>query len=239
MTTMPVVCPLRLTTWMETPLSWSAICSWPTLENTTVKSRPAANTTGAKSTSLCWVRLIFLESAPNRFLHQPASMWFDLIIQMTKLVHYWHNLEIWLVEFADQTLSALVMFASLWMVNEGDVNLKWRDEGSLIELYLLKTEATELDAYVISLLLAKQFTVIPNEVQISFLWFDILLCLVSIIRPQGFQAITALSQEKNWKEACFFLFSLISIICSCCIVPIFKDSQRMPSSLKLYITFVF
>ncbi len=68
------------------------------------------------------------------------------------------------MEFADQTLSALVMLASLWTVNEGDVNLKWRDEGSLIELYLLKTEATELDAYVISLLLAKQFTVIPNEV---------------------------------------------------------------------------
>lgn len=106
MTTMPVVCPLQATTWMETPLSWSAICSWPTLENTTVRSRPAANTTGAKSTSLCWVRLIFLESAPNHFLHQPASLWFNLIIQITKFGHYWHNLEIWLVAFADQTLSS-------------------------------------------------------------------------------------------------------------------------------------
>lgn len=84
-TTMPVVCPSRGTTWTETPLSWSVICSWRTLENTTVRSRPAANTTGAKSTSLCWVRLIFLESAPNHFLHQPASLWFNLtIIQITK-----------------------------------------------------------------------------------------------------------------------------------------------------------
>lgn len=61
------------------------------------------------------------------------------------------------------------MFASLWTVNGEDVNLKWWDEGALIELYLLKTEETELEAYVISLLLAKQFTVIPNEVQMSFL----------------------------------------------------------------------
>lgn len=52
------------------------------------------------------------------------------------------------------------MFASLWMVNRDDVNLKWWDECTLIELYLLKTEETELGAYAISLLLAKQFTVI-------------------------------------------------------------------------------
>lgn len=213
MITMPVVCPLRATTWMETPLSWSAICSWPTLENTTVRSRLAANTTGAKSTSLCWVRLIFLESAPNRFLHQPASLWFDLIIQITKFGHYWHNLEIWLLAFTGQTLSALVMFASLWTVNGEDVNLKWWDEGALIELYLLKTEETELEAYVISLLLAKQFTVIPNEVQMSFLWFDILLCLVSIIRPQGFQAVIQAqylwhhsSQPREELERSMFLF---------------------------------
>lgn len=55
------------------------------------------------------------------------------------------------------------------MVNGDNVNLKWWDEGTLIELYLLKTEETDLGAYVISLLLAKQFTVIPNEVQMSFL----------------------------------------------------------------------
>lgn len=60
------------------------------------------------------------------------------------------------------------MFASLWMVNREDANLKWWDERTLIELYLLKTEEAELGAYVISILLAKQFTVIPNEVQMSF-----------------------------------------------------------------------
>lgn len=87
------------------------------------------------------------------------------------------------------------------------------NEGALIELYLLKTEETELEAYVISLLLAKQFTVIPNEVQMSFLWFDILLCLVSIIRPQGFQAVIQAqylwhhsSQPREELERSMFLF---------------------------------
>lgn len=108
-TTMPVVCPSRATTWTETPLCSSVICSWRTLENTTVRSRLAANTTGARSTSLCWVRLVFLESAPEHFLHQPASQWFNLIIiQITKFGHHWRNLEIWLVAFAGQSLSTLV-----------------------------------------------------------------------------------------------------------------------------------
>ncbi len=132
------------------------------------------------------------------------------------------------------------MFASLWTVNGEDVNLKWWDEGALIELYLLKTEETELEAYVISLLLAKQFTVIPNEVQMSFLWFDICYVWFPLLdrrvpsrhSERSISDTTALSQEKNWKEACFFLFS-ISIICSWCIVPIFKNSQAYAKQFEV------
>lgn len=54
------------------------------------------------------------------------------------------------------------MFASLWTVNGEDVNLKWWDEGTLIELYLLKTEETELGAYVISSLSSKTVYCLPK-----------------------------------------------------------------------------
>ena len=54
----PAACPLQGSTWAETPPCWSVTCCWPTLENTTVRSRLGESTTGARSTSLCWVSVV-------------------------------------------------------------------------------------------------------------------------------------------------------------------------------------
>lgn len=51
----PAASPLLGSTWAVTPPCWSVTCCWPTLGSTTVKSRLGESTTGARSTSLCWV----------------------------------------------------------------------------------------------------------------------------------------------------------------------------------------
>ena len=54
----PAACPLQESTWAETPPCWSVTCCWPTLESTTVRLRLGESTTGARSTSLCWVSVV-------------------------------------------------------------------------------------------------------------------------------------------------------------------------------------
>lgn len=54
----PAVCPSQGSTWGETPPCSSVTCCWPTLGNTTVKSRLGGSITGARSTSLCWVSVV-------------------------------------------------------------------------------------------------------------------------------------------------------------------------------------
>lgn len=68
----PAACPLPASTWVETPPCWSVTCCWPTPGNTTVKSRLEESTTGARSTSSCWVSVVTelgLWGDPNPFVH--------------------------------------------------------------------------------------------------------------------------------------------------------------------------
>lgn len=121
----PAVCPLLGSTWPETPLCWSATCCWPTPGSTIVKLRLGESTTGARSTSLCWVsvgRHIVIDTQSGH--EETQTHLYTLIYTHTDLISgslAWHissvMLTVLMIQFDSDSVIwfSLMLFGFVWI----------------------------------------------------------------------------------------------------------------------------